>query len=396
MTCDTSKVIQTNRVTKSIKAKYDKINFVYRNPSSISSPYMYFRGLKTALERNGLLHYTYDVTGTEPLDMNELLKFPILFIRGSWEPIFNVVKLVSGKQFTATINTESLFPKKGSYPGQDRLKISKLFRKRSYSKIFELLRQKNSSEMLNLFKRNIFRAKGSREKDYFTVLKNRSKYFDLYFSPVEEDLEKYFGKPCYWFPSWVHTELLDDVAPPVSDKIGFIGTLGGQRRKFFKQNKKGIIECLRTLPKDDALENVKELCKLVNKYKYLINPGGYAVRCMTGKTFEYMACKRLCFCYLDEEYMFKSRLLFEDKKEIVYFKTFAELEEKYRYYLKNSEKADQIAQTGYEKVRKYHNADVRAKRFVNLVLHHANGGEYNESFNEISTFGGKPCRSMNL
>jgi spore maturation protein CgeB len=112
-------------------------------------------------------------------------------------------------------------------------------------------------------------------------------------------------------------------------------------------------------------------------------------RFMTTKAFEYMACNRLCFCYLDEEYMFKSRLLFEDGKEIIYFKTLPELEEKYRYYLEHPKEAEKIAQAGYEKVRKYHNTDIRAKRFVQILLHHANGGKYDESYNNVSLFGGK-------
>ena len=78
---------------------------------------------------------------------------------------------------------------------------------------------------------------------------------------------------------------------------------------------------------------------------------------------------------------------FEDKKEIVYFKTFPELEEKYYYYLKHPEEAERIAQAGYEKVKKYHNADIRAKWFAKIVLHHANGGKYDESFNDLSQYG---------
>ena len=85
--------------------------------------------------------------------------------------------------------------------------------------------------------------------------------------------------------------------------------------------------------------------------------------------------------------MFKLSRLFENGKEIVYFKTFPELKEKYRYYLKHPEEAKQIARAGYEKVRRYHNADVRAKWFAEIVLHHANGGKYQDSYNDLSQYG---------
>ena len=370
--------------------KYDKINFLYRTPISIYASYMYYKGLETALRRNGLLYYAYDLTGKELLNMEELLKYPILCVLGSWEPVFNIVKLISGKQFIAEINSESLFPEKAEASFKSP-KISKLYYfqilKLYFAKISKLIHHKNFSETFTLFKRYLKKPKGYQEKDYSEVIKKREKHFNLYFTPVEEDIDKYFGKPCYWFPSWAHTEILDDISTPVSNKLGFIGAIRGKRIDFFSQDKNNIIEFANTSFKDDFLENTKKLCQLINRYKYLVCPVGVRIQAMPGKVFEYLACKRLCFCYLNEEYMFKSKSLFEDGKEIVYFKTFSDLEEKYRYYLKNHKEAEQIAERGYEKVRKYHNADVRAKWFAKIVLHHANGGKYDESFNDLSQYG---------
>lgn len=341
--------MQANRFTRSVKARYDKVNFVYRNPSSIHSAYMYFRGLKTALERNGLLYYSYDVSGSERLDLNALLKYPMLCITGSHKPVFDVVQLVNGKQFTAEINSESLHT-----------------------------------------------AQGDMDDIYYDSVRDKSNYFDMYFTPAEIDLNSYFGKPCYWMPSWVHVELLDDISPSIYDKLGFIGYVGGGgREEFFAKDKNRILLLANTVPCKDALENTIELCKLINKFKILVTPMGVRFMGMTGKTYEYMACKRLCLCYLNEINMFKTKLLFEDGKDIVFFKTFEEMEEKYNYYIKNQEAANKIALAGYYKVRTFHNADVRAKRFAKLVLHHANGGKYDVSFNNISVFGGKPL-SKNL
>ena len=336
---DNSKVIQANRVTRSIRTKYDKINFVYRDPSSIYSSYTCFRGLKTALERNGLLHYSYDVSGSERLNLSALLKYPILCITGSWEPVFDVVQLVNGRQFTAEINSESLHTRQGDM-----------------------------------------------DDNYYDLVRDRSNYFDMYFTGAEIDLDSYFGKPCYWMPSWAHVELLDDISPPVYDKLGFIGQIAGGREEFFAKDKNKIFLLANTVPRKDALENVIELCRLINKFKILVTPMGVRFMGMTGKTYEYMACKRLCLCYLNEDYMFKTKLLFREGGDIVFFKTFEEMEEKYKYYLRKHEVANRIALAGYYKVRTFHNADIRAKRFAALVLHHANGGKYDRALNDVSAF----------
>lgn len=102
---------------KSVNSRnYDKINFIYRDEKSLYSSYNYFRGLKTALQRNGLLYYAYNVYSNEQVNLKELLKYPILCITGSNEPIFEVVQAVNNKQFMAEINPESLYLRDGSQP----------------------------------------------------------------------------------------------------------------------------------------------------------------------------------------------------------------------------------------------------------------------------------------
>jgi spore maturation protein CgeB len=93
---------------------------------------------------------------------------------------------------------------------------------------------------------------------------------------------------------------------------------------------------------------------------------------MTGRAFEIMACKRLCLCYLNEDTMFKHMELFKDGEDIVYWKTFEEMAEKFEYYKAHPEEAQRIALNGYNKVRAHHNQDVRAKFFADTVLKMAN------------------------
>ncbi len=368
--------------------KYDKINLLYRTPISAFAPGILYKDLENNLRKNELLHYAYDLSGKEPLNLKEFLKYPVLCINGSWEPLFDIVKSISGRQFVAELNSELLF-KGDHYKGLKKFIIPKFFRIGKYFKILKEEPRRRSKEFFEEFKM-LFKINISKDYSYpYKVMEERSKYFNLYFSAFEEELNKYFGKACYWYCPWVDTDLLNNIAFPLSNKILFVGAIHRERINFFKQDKNKIIEIRNTAPKKDSIENIKELCKLINNYKYTICPIGVTDKYIPGKIYEYMACKRLCFCYLPEGSAFRIQRLFENGKEIVYFKTFPELEEKYRYYLKNPKKADLIAQAGYKKIREYHNADIRAKRFAEIILHHANGGRYDKSFNNISLFGGK-------
>ena len=317
--------------------KFDKINFIYRDEKGIHSSYMYFRGLKTALERNKLLYYAYDVHSSIKPDMDALLKYPILCITGSQVPVFDLVKIINQKQFIAEINSESLDTRQGD------------------------LRQ-----------------------DLYLPVKERSNHFDIYFTPFEIDIDRYWGKPCYWLPSWVHTEVLDEITDPVFNKLGFVGRRW-RREEFFLQDKNKIILAQNTIPKNDAYENAAELCKLINKFKILVNPISSISLGMTGKTWEYMACKRMCLCYLNETWMFKTKKLFKSNKDIVYFKSFEEMEAQYNYFINRPEKLKDIALSGYHIVRQFHNADQRAKRLAEIVLHHANGGRIKPEWNSAGS-----------
>ncbi len=316
--------------------KFDKINLLYGDPPG--GIFTMQHGLKTALERNGYLYYSFSYNHNEPLDLRKLAKYPILCVNGDWEPQLFLVKMVAGKQFVANIQTESLVTRTG----------------RTF---------------------------------YYDNAKEQSKFFDLYFMIAEDTLNPYGDKPRYWLPPWIHTELFDDIASPVYDKIGFIGTPFG-RYDFFSQDRNQILQIAKSERRDDALEHLMEYVRLINKFKVLVSPMGATTKGFVGKPFEFMSCKRLCLCYLDEESMFRSRRLFEDGRDIVYFKTFKEMEEKYEFLMQHPDKAAEIALSGYNKVRRFHNADIRAKRLAEIILHHANGGDYNKAFDDITLFGG--------
>ena len=373
--------------------KYNKVNFLYRKPTSIYSSYMFFEGLEKALKRNNLLYYSYAVGGKKELDMEKLLKYPVISINSSWEPVFGIVKLISGKQFVAEINSEFMFDN-DYFQEKNKVSLPSFSKIKKYLKILKSSPRVRSREFLEQIKL-ILKVKILHNYSYPSeLLEKRSKHIDLYFSGIEKEVNKcinFLKKPCYWYSSWAHTEILKENGEPRSDKILFVGALHEKRKRFFDQDKNKIIKIKKTIPQKDSLSNIKELNNLINKYKYTICPVGIVDQYVPGKIFECLACKKLCFCYLpgNSGYSQKVKDFFEDGKDIVYFKDFHELEEKYNYFLNHPEESERIARSGCEKVRKYHNADVRAKMFAEIVLHHANGGEYNNSYNNILLFGEK-------
>lgn len=58
---------------------------------------------------------------------------------------------------------------------------------------------------------------------------------------------------------------------------------------------------------------------------------------------------------------------YQDKKHLVLYKDFSDLENKIYYYLKHEADRESIAKTGMDFVRKYHNAGVRVGEFTKVV-----------------------------
>ncbi|MFC1789583.1 hypothetical protein ACFLYY_01245, partial [Patescibacteria group bacterium] len=193
--------------------KYDKINFLYKTPSSPLASQMFSKFLEDALRRNKLLYYAYDLSGKKFLNKKELLKYPILCVNASQEPLFSIVKSISGQQFIAEINSEPLF-RGDHYKDVKKMIVPKFFRIGKYLKMIKSAPSKRYKEFLEEFKM-LLRVNILGDHLYpYKLLKKRSKYFDLFFSHIDEDIDKYFGKPCYWYAIWVDTRLLDDIAKP--------------------------------------------------------------------------------------------------------------------------------------------------------------------------------------
>lgn len=300
---------------------YNKINFLYNESMQLGSGYMCTKGLAEAFKRIGVLHYAFNTTGSEFMDEEEFRKYPIFYIRGFLQGRKPFVD-AGGNQFKATLQSESFYTRHGKLDGSS------------------------------------------------TMIREREGLFDLMITFAETDLNLY-KIPTVWMPSWADITVLDDLYPPEYDKLGFIGGMPG-REDWYRQDKNKIIMHKQSELHRDALVNAQRYTELICKFKILVAPPGRFFNSMTGRSFEIMACKRLCLSYLNEDTMFKHMKLFEDGVDIVYWKTFAEMEEKYHYYMNHPDEAAVIAENGYNKVRKLYNQDVMAKFIADTVLERAN------------------------
>ena len=301
---------------------YDKINFLYNESMQLGSGYMCTKGLAEAFKRIGVLNYAFNTTGPEFLKEEEFQKFPIFYIRGFLQGRMPFVT-AGGTQKKITLQSESFYTRHG--------------------------KMDSSSGMI----------------------REREKLFDLMITFAETDVNLY-KIPTIWMPSWADITVLDDLYPPQYDKLGFIGGMPG-REDWYRQDKNKIIMHKQTELHRDPLINAQRYTELICKFKILVATPGRFFNSMTGRTFEILACKRLCLSYLNPDTMFEHMKLFEDGVDLVYWSTFEEMEEKYNYYLKHTDEAAQIAENGYNKVRKYFNQDIMAQFIADNMIALANG-----------------------
>lgn len=280
------------------------------------------KGLAEAFKRIGVLNYAFNTTGPEFLKEEEFQKFPIFYIRGFLQGRMPFVT-AGGTQKKITLQSESFYTRHG--------------------------KMDSSSGMI----------------------REREKLFDLMITFAETDVNLY-KIPTIWMPSWADITVLDDLYPPQYDKLGFIGGMPG-REDWYRQDKNKIIMHKQTELHRDPLINAQRYTELICKFKILVAPPGRFFNSMTGRTFEILACKRLCLSYLNPDTMFEHMKLFEDGVDLVYWSTFEEMEEKYNYYLKHTDEAAQIAENGYNKVRKYFNQDIMAQFIADNMIALANG-----------------------
>lgn len=298
------------------------INFLYNESMMLGSGYMCTKGLAEEFSRQGVLHYKFDSCGPEFLNEEEFQKYPIFYIRGFLQGRLPFVQ-AGGNQFKSTLQSESFYTRFGKIDPSS------------------------------------------------TMIREREKHFGLFITFAESDLNMY-NVPTVWMPSWADITVLDDIAPPEYDGLGFVGNLGG-REDWYKQDKNKIVIHKNTELHRNPLINAQRYTQMINKFKILVSPPGRSFNSMTGRTFEIMACRRLCLAYVNPDTMFKHMELFKDGEDYVTWQTFDEMVSKYEYYSKNPDEAWRIATNGYNKVRKYNNQELAARFIFEQTINGAKG-----------------------
>lgn len=116
--------------------------------------------------------------------------------------------------------------------------------------------------------------------------------------------------------------------------------------------------------------NAEDYNKVINESKINLcfTKAGYQEESglynLKGKLFEVAECKSFQLV----EYFKPLLKFFEEKKEIITFKTKEELLEKIRYYLKNEREREEIAKRAYKKINKKYNREKDLKRIFSVIL----------------------------
>jgi len=118
----------------------------------------------------------------------------------------------------------------------------------------------------------------------------------------------------------------------------------------------GIICCTRRIQHENYINHI-------NKSKIFIANMDIDGS-LSQKFTETLACGTFLLTDKPRDFDF---LGYKDKKHVVLYKDFLDLENKIRYYLKHEEERESIAKTGMGFVRKNHSAEVRVKEFTKIV-----------------------------
>lgn len=174
-----------------------------------------------------------------------------------------------------------------------------------------------------------------------------------------QKLSKY-AKKVYYISCGCDLEVHRKIDLPKVYDIGYVGTDGGVPRKFILQELKERYpkSFIGTAPYTQMAE-IYSQSKI--GFNYPIQMEG-----LTMRSFEIPACGTIQFMPKLPSYWFE-QLGFYDRKNIVIYQDFNDLITLINYYLTHEDKREQIAQAGYEHVRKNHTYTHKVKEIIQLV-----------------------------
>ena len=271
------------------------------------------------MERQGLLHYAFDsYSPMRELDFKKMQAYPILIMKGYHESCHSIIDQLHGTQFIANIESESLLNKDGSPQNMD-----------GYNREY-------------------------------------SKKFDLIFAHGTKDCKNYYGRTAIPYHCFIDCQMFRSAKPPISRKLAFIGSTR-EREGFIKMCEIAVPIHVETTEKLEtgeatAIKLVETMCE----HPFLLSGLGKVSRYLSGRTYEIMACERVCFQYIDNECLdeFDSSIL-KDGYNIVFFRNGRELRDKFNYYSSRPDLCHTIAKQARSTALEHNDLDKMCHYFVN-------------------------------
>jgi hypothetical protein len=293
------------------------LNFIYPGFKELGAAYHGALGLERALAAEGVLNYAYDTLGDKFIDEDRVSSYPILYMKGHNPGMMKYIELGKG-QFKACFNPENFFNNDGKMEASAPL------------------------------------------------IREREKLFNLMFTFAEADVAMY-RIPTKYMEPWADTTVIYPKDGVDNLDLVFIGGVKN-RESFFSQDEEGIIQIKRTDNTGDAYKNACLLNDLINKYMFHVVPFGRCVNSMPGRVWEILAAKRVCFAYLNKDTMYESSKCFQDGIDLIYWQTYDELIDKYKFYAKNFSLAEKIAEHGYQIFLAGHTQKHRVKFIYDSIM----------------------------
>ena len=178
---------------------------------------------------------------------------------------------------------------------------------------------------------------------------------DILLNSTESYIPNYDGlvKKSYWFPNSYPDDLIKPLDIEKTTDIGFCGNVLNRGHIIDTLDKYGI--------KKDIFVIGDDMVNVINSYKIHLNCN--ISNDINYRTFETCGCKTM----LLTNYTPGLEILFDIGKEIVVYTSIEDLDNKVKYYLKNDNERNIIAESGYQRVKREHTYYHRAKKLVEII-----------------------------
>jgi predicted protein tyrosine phosphatase len=158
----------------------------------------------------------------------------------------------------------------------------------------------------------------------------------------------------YWFPN----AYPDDIIYPMSDvdkktDIGFCGNVLNRGHVINSLDKYGI--------KKDIFVIGEDMVSAINSYKIHLNCN--LADDINYRTFETLGCKTM----LITNYTPNLEKLFDIGKDLIVYNDLKDLDYKVNFYIHNDSHRQEIAQSGYDRVKRDHTYYERAKKLIQII-----------------------------